>query len=172
MLRAIGAFLVFLASAGMGCQESRKLSEHIQALEEFLQVIICLKGEIRYGGSSLPDAFRETAMHCSEGYAAFLKAVSEKMENRQVEYPGRIIQQCAKKYLKENALSKEEQERIAQLGERLGYLDREMQLRQLSLYEDEFERMIQKAKEAAPAKKKLYHSLGVFGGAMLAILFW
>lgn len=41
MLRAIGAFLVFFASAGMGCQESRKLSEHIQALEEFLQVIIC-----------------------------------------------------------------------------------------------------------------------------------
>ena len=67
MLRAIGAFLVFLAAAGMGCQESRKLSEHIQALEGFLQVIICLKGEIRYGGSSLPDAFRETAMHCSEG---------------------------------------------------------------------------------------------------------
>ena len=42
MLRAIGAFLVFLASAGMGCQESRKLSEHIQALEDYLQVIICL----------------------------------------------------------------------------------------------------------------------------------
>ena len=59
-----------------------------------------------------------------------------------------------------------------QHGERLGYLDREMQLRQLSLYESEFERMIQKAKETAPAKKKLYHSLGVFGGAMLAILFW
>ena len=68
--------------------------------------------------------------------------------------------------------SAEEKERIAQLGERLGYLDREMQLRQLSLYESEFERMIQKAKETAPAKKKLYHSLGVFGGAMLAILFW
>ena len=164
MLRAIGAFLVFIASAGMGCQESRKLSEHIQALEDYLQVIICLKGEIRYGGSSLPDAFRETAMHCSEGYAVFLKAVSEKMENRQEEDPGRIVHQCA--------LSAEEKERIAQLGERLGYLDREMQLRQLSLYESEFERMIQKAKETAPAKKKLYHSLGVFGGAMLAILFW
>ena len=75
-------------------------------------------------------------------------------------------------YLRENVLSAEEKERIAQLGERLGYLDREMQLRQLSLYESEFERMIQKAKETAPAKKKLYHSLGVFGGAMLAILFW
>lgn len=87
MLRAIGAFLVFLASAGMGCQESRKLSEHIQALEGYLQVIICLKGEIRYGLSSLPDAFYEAAMHCSERYAVFLKTVSEKMENRQEEDP-------------------------------------------------------------------------------------
>ena len=94
------------------------------------------------------------------------------MENRQEEDPGRIVHQCAMEYLRENALSAEEKERIAQLGERLGYLDREMQLRQLSLYESEFERMIQKAKETAPAKKKLYHSLGVFGGAMLAILFW
>ena len=74
--------------------------------------------------------------------------------------------------LRENAVSAEEKERIAQLGERLGYLDREMQLRQLSLYESEFERMIQNAKETAPAKKKMYHSLGVFGGAMIAILFW
>ena len=95
MLRAIGAFLVFLASAGMGCQESRKLSEHIQALEDYLQVIICLKGEIRYGGSSLPDAFYEAAMHCSERYAVFLKTVSEKMENRQEEDPGRIVRQGA-----------------------------------------------------------------------------
>lgn len=172
MLRGIGAFLVFLASAGMGYQESRKLSEHIQALEDFLQVIIYLKGEIRYGGSSLPDAFREATGHCSERYADFLKAVSEKMENRQEEDPGRIVRQCAKEYIKENSLSVEEKERIAQLGERLGYLDREMQLRQLSLYESEFERMIQQAKEAAPAKKKLYHSLGVFSGAMIAILFW
>lgn len=172
MLRAAGAFLVFLASAGMGCQESRKLSEHIQALEDYLQVIICLKGEIRYGGSSLPDAFCEAAMHCSERYAVFLKTVSEKMENRQEEDPGRIVRQCVMEYLRENALSAEEKERIAQLGERLGYLDREMQLRQLSLYESEFERMIQNAKEDAPAKKKMYHSLGILGGAMIAILFW
>ena len=82
------------------------------------------------------------------------------MENRQEEDPGRIVRQCAMEYLRENALSAEEKERIAQLGERL------------SLYESEFERMIQNAKETAPAKKKMYHSLGVFGGAMIAILFW
>ena len=65
-------------------------------------------------------------------------------------------------YLRENALSAEEKERIAQLGERLGYLDREMQLRQLSLYESEFERMIQNAKEDAPAKKKIVSQSGHF----------
>ena len=50
----------------------------------------------------------------------FLKTVSEKMENRQEEDPGRIVRQCAMEYLRENALSAEEKERIAQLGERLG----------------------------------------------------
>ena len=172
MLRAVGAFLVFLASAGMGYQESRKLSEHIKALEEFLQVIIYLKGEIRYGVSSLPDAFGAASTHCSGRFSEFLHMIFEKMEKRQEEDPGKIVRQCAEMYLRELQLSAEEQEQIAQLGERLGYLDREMQLRQLSLYESEFERMIQMAKEAAPAKKKLYHSLGVFGGAMLTILFW
>ena len=124
------------------------------------------------GGVPFRMRFAKPRCTARRGYAVFLKAVSEKMENRQEEDPGRIVRQCAMEYLRENALSAEEKERIAQLGERLGYLDREMQLRQLSLYESEFERMIQKAKETAPAKKKLYHSLGVFGGAMLAILFW
>lgn len=172
MLKAVGVFLVFAASMGLGFQESYKLSEHIQALEDFLQVLICLKGEIRYGGSSLPEAFRESAVHCAGNYDRFLTAVSEKMENRQEEDPGRIVRQCAEEHLKELQVSTEERERITQLGERLGYLDREMQIRQLSLYESEFERMIQKAKADAPAKKKLYHSLGVFCGVMLAILFW
>lgn len=172
MLKAVGAFLVFLASVGLGWQESRKLSEHIQTLEDFLQVIICLKGEIRYGGSSLPDTFRETSRHCSERYVCFLRMISEKMENRQEKDPGRIVRQCAEENLKNLPLDSAEKERIAQLGERLGYLDREMQLRQLSLYEDEFEQLIQKGREAAPAKKKLYRSLGIFCGAMAAILFW
>lgn len=92
----------------------------------------------------------------------FLKQYLKKWKTDRKKIQGRIVRQCAMEYLRENALSAEEKERIAQLGERLGYLDREMQLRQLSLYESEFERMIQNAKETAPGKEKNVSQSGRF----------
>lgn len=56
MLKLVGAVLIIFASAGLGYLKSRELMLHEKNLEEFLQVILCLKGEIRCGNSSLSDA--------------------------------------------------------------------------------------------------------------------
>ena len=53
MLKLVGAVLIIFASAGLGYLKSRELMLHEKNLEEFLQVILCLKGEIRCGNSSL-----------------------------------------------------------------------------------------------------------------------
>ena len=49
MLKLVGAVLIIFASAGLGYLKSRELMLHEKNLEEFLQVILCLKGEIRCG---------------------------------------------------------------------------------------------------------------------------
>ena len=46
------------------------------------------------------------------------------MENRQEEDPGRIVRQCAMEYLRENALSAEEKERINTIIDILAYQKR------------------------------------------------
>ena len=51
MLKLVGAVLIIFASAGLGYLKSRELMLHEKNLEEFLQVILCLKGEIRCGMS-------------------------------------------------------------------------------------------------------------------------
>ena len=56
------------------------------------------------------------------------------------------------------------------IGKYLGYLDRAMQLRQLSLYEKTLEVEIGNLKKEASGKKKLDRGLGVFGGLLLAVL--
>lgn len=56
------------------------------------------------------------------------------------------------------------------LGEHLGYLDLEMQMKQLSLYEENLEEEISRLKEEASVKKRLYRSLGILGGLLLAVL--
>ncbi len=172
MLKLAGAVLIILASAGMGYSRSRELTRRERNLEEFLQVILCLKGEIRCGNSSLPDALKDTAHRCPKTYETFLNGAALSMESNTEESLDTIFQKCAGEYLEELALGQEEKRKISLLGERLGYLDREMQLRQLELYEVDFQYLLQELKRDETEKKKLYRSLGVMGGIMLAIVFW
>ena len=172
MLKLAGIFLIFLASVGIGYSGSRELIIREKNLEAFLQLLLCLKGEIRCGNSSLPDAFRDTAHRCGGVYQKFLEKAADDMEKNTRRNAARIIRESAQKYLAQECLSGEELERISALGEKLGYLDREMQLRQLELYETEFQQMIRKLQKIIPDKLKIYRSLGIMGGMMLIILFW
>lgn len=63
-----------------------------------------------------------------------------------------------------------EKDAFFSLGEHLGYLDLEMQMKQLSLYEENLEEEISRLKEEASVKKRLYRSLGILGGLLLAVL--
>lgn len=172
MLKLAGAVMIICASVGIGCSKSRELTLRERNLEAFLQVLLCLKGEIRCGNSSLPDALRDTAYRCPKAYEAFLSGIACCMEYGTEENLSIIFQDCTEKYLKNLVLDKEEKRKISLLGERLGYLDREMQLRQLELYENDFQYLLCTLQKDKEEKKKLYRSLGVMGGIMLAVLFW
>ena len=172
MLKLAGAVLIICASVGIGFSKSRELTLREKNLEEFLQVLLCLKGEIRCGNSSLLDALRDTAQRCPKTYEAFLSGVAASMESGTEESLCVIFQKCAEKSLGNLVLDKEEKRKIALLGERLGYLDREMQLRQMELYEADFQYLLCNLQKDKEEKKKLYRSLGAMGGIMLAVLFW
>mgnify|MGYP000499628642 CR=1 FL=1 len=72
MYRIVGCILVVAAGAGMGFSGSMRLSEQIRILEKLLQMVICLKGEIRCGNASLPDAFYGAAGRMNGKYREFL----------------------------------------------------------------------------------------------------
>ena len=131
MLKLVGAVLIIFASAGLGCLKSRELMLHEKNLEEFLQVILCLKGEIRCGNSSLSDALRDTACRCRGRYEEFLERVAACIEAKTEEKLSIIFQNCTENYLTDLKLDEDERRKISLLGEKLGYLDREMQIRQL-----------------------------------------
>ena len=69
-------------------------------------------------------------------------------------------------------LSEEERESFLSLGEKLGYLDREMQVAQLTLLEEELGYRIKTLKSAMPKQQKTYQSMGILGGILLAVLLW
>lgn len=172
MLKLTGALFVFLASVGVGYSQSYELTLREKNLEQFLQVIFCLKGEIRCGNSSLADAFREAAGRCGKVYKKFLTEAAECMETATAENLETIISGCAEKHLDRLKVTKAEFRRIRMLGSRLGYLDKEMQIRQLELYEEEWKWILKQLRGELQEKKKVYNSLGIMGGIMAVLLFW
>lgn len=172
MLKAAGICLIIFAGTGLGLCKSLELTRREQALREILRMVILLKGEIRYGCASLSDAFTGAAEKMTGDYRAFLIYTAKAMEGGTGKPLGELFRQCAEAYLCGLGFRQEERESFFSLGEHLGYLDISMQVKQLTLYEEELSGHIRALQEEIPGKKKVYRSLGILGGILLAVLVW
>ena len=164
MYRIVGCILVVAAGAGMGFSGSMRLSEQIRILEKLLQMVICC------GNASLPDAFYGAAGRMNGKYREFLISAADRMKAGTGEKLSQICRECAESALKKSCLTHGEKDAFFSFGEYLGYMDLEMQMRQLSLYENNLEAEILKRKAEVSGKKKLYQGIGILGGLLLAVL--
>lgn len=154
----------------MGLSESFRFSERIRTLEMLFQMVICLRGEISCGNASLPDAFYGAAGRMDGKYREFLINAADRMKAGNGEKLSQICRECGEASLKKSCLTHGEKDAFFSIGKYLGYLDREMQIKQLTLYEKNLEGEIRALKEETAGRKKLYQGLGVLGGLLLAVL--
>ena len=121
----------------------------------------------------LCSAFYEAGGKLKDPFGSFLREVSGKLSSLGGRNFESVYRECAQNYMKLLNIQKEEEELFFSLGSRLGYLDLEMQMKELLLYEEELTRRTEELhREIQPAKKKVYESLGILGGILLAVLVW
>ena len=120
MYRIVGCILVVAAGAGMGFSGSMRLSEQIRILEKLLQMVICLKGEIRCGNASLPDAFYGAAGRMNGKYREFLISAADRMKAGTGEKLSQICRECAESALKKSCLTHGEKDAYQTVVRRTG----------------------------------------------------
>ena len=162
--------MILVSGTGCGFALSSRLTRRKRNLEMILRMLILLKGEIRYGNTSLYDAFTGAAGKLEGKYREFFLNTAEEIKKKKGKPFGEIFRNCARASLDDQNFTREEKEKIFSLGERLGYLGMDMQLRQLQLLEEDLENEIQELNKDLKEKKKLYQSLGILLGILLAVL--
>ena len=171
-MKTAGIILIVFSGAGLGICKSLELSRREKILEQLGKMILLLKNQIRCTGDTIPDALLEVAGKMSGEYREFLLSTSGAVQKRNGNTFGEIFKDCARELLPLSKVSEEERGCFLSIGERLGYLDREMQVAQLSLLEADMDRCLGSLRRTMKEKKKLYQNMGIMGGIFLAILMW
>ena len=134
MLRTVGLCVIVISGVGCGFAMSNELGRRKKMMEMILRMIILLRGEIRYGNKSLYDAFTGASGKLEGKYREFFILTAQKMKEKTGDSFGTIFRESAGKCLDLDCLSQEERDRFYSLGDQLGYLGLDMQLKQMDLF--------------------------------------
>ncbi|MGL5434079.1 MAG: stage III sporulation protein AB [Lachnospiraceae bacterium] len=170
IMKIAGCLLIVSGSTGLGVWISQWYQKRLENLEHLRQMIILLKGQILYANAPLEEAF-DTIGRRTEGFLADLFLdVSKRIQTQEGESFCSLWQEEVGQLSAEAAFSKKDRQALSDMGEHLGFMDRDMQERNLLLYLEQLDLDIQKLREQKQERGRLYISLGVMGGLFLSII--
>jgi len=170
MLKWLGIFCILLGSAGFGFSLAKELDLRILELCQLEQLMLCLRGEIRYMHQPLPEAFFNISKSAKKPFSDFFVQMAKDLQGRNGQTADEIWKKNLAIYFSQLHISRQEWQGLERLGSMLGYLDVEMQLGVLDYYLEQLKQSLLQAHEASKSRKRLYQYMGILGGAALAIL--
>lgn len=170
MMRIAGCMMIVAGTSAYGFWLSRQYAEQLAELEQLRHMIFLLKGQILYANAPLHEAFDTVGHRASGALAQLFVRVAERIERQQGEAFSTIWGEEVERIGEAAALSKADRQNLKSLGEHLGFLDCEMQERNLLLYLEQLDLRIQDMREHRQERCRLYTSLGVMSGMFVAIL--
>lgn len=169
MLKVAGSILIITVSVLYGWKMQQELQEHVRQLVGMKEMFLMLWGEISYTRTPLKEAFLQIASQKKEPFSSFLEKAAEGLDENEESvgiFWSNLVEQEKDRFL----LDAEECGLLKRAGQNFGYLDGQMQLKNLELYIEQTEVLIQKAQEELKDRKRVSGVLSVMCGLFLIIL--
>lgn len=170
MTKIIGIVLIILSGTGIGFKASENLVIQNDRLKKMKKLITILRGEIKYNNSYIGQALLNVSSKVSSPYREFLLCVSEKLEDCSGRTLNEIWKESVDERLSDSCLSVSQLSRFKDLGDTLGFLDKEMQLSTFDLFMEQLDIEINENNMKMKDNCKLYKCLGVMGGILVVLI--
>ena len=170
MFKFAGLMGLVLGTGLIGIMKSFQLKERIRLLEDYLQMILDVKGYINYFREPLIQIYRNEGKKCgSEGFELFDR-VRHDLTEKEAEI-SQIWAQNVDKIYASTCLGPEDIELLKYPGFFIGQTDYENQLARFEYLEKRLVEQIEAARENYVKTGPLYRKLGFFAGGLAAIFF-
>ncbi len=170
MLKALGILCILAGSTGIGFLYAQELELRMAELQQIQQLLLLLRGEIRYMHQPLPEAFWHLSGKAPVPFADFLTKTAKELQERNGQTAEEIWKRNLKSCLPALHIDRQEQKDLEKLGSMLGYLDVDMQVNALDYYLEQLKQSSLRAQEMSKSHKKLYQYMGILVGAALTVL--
>jgi len=168
MIRLGGMLFVLGSSVMWGIYMTSKSHFRLKDLREMKRAFAILISEIDYGQSPLSEAAQNIASKCAAPVRDIFKRFGKGLSGKADVYKlwcEAIDSACEVAYF-----STEDLEIFKSFGKTLGYLDREMQIRNIDMQMDYISQKIDELEKIKDKSRKMYMSLGCLGGILTIIL--
>lgn len=169
-MNIIGIVFLLLGSNGLGyCLCRQKMSRRRQ-IEELAELLNLVQAEIRCHQSVLEEAFlaiRDRLSGWRYDFLCNLLAQLQKQDGRTLQV---MWKQAVREIAAKTCLKGEEIQLWTEVGERIGFLDLQMQNQVLAQYVDRLQKTAASLEKEEAQTCRLYRVLSAAGGLLLAVL--
>ena len=170
MLRLAGLLGIVMALGLLGIMKSQQLGARVKLLEDFLQMVLELKGQISYFKEPLPAIFEKVKKKSDSKAFMLLNQSGEELRQKDAEI-AQIWPKTVSENYKGQPLTKDDLKLFDYLGTFIGQTDYDNHLFHFSYMEEKLNSQINDSKNDLKVKGPMYRKIGFFLGAILAILF-
>lgn len=170
ILKMSGCLFVVAATTLTGMVRADNIQEQYRQMRILQRLLYMMESEIKYAHIHLGEIFLHISRRVKEPYKDWLLLMERRMGQAESGTFEAIWRQAVEEKLVSSGLPSKEIDRLGQLGAQLGVMDLELQLRVLSLYQEQLSLSIEEAREEMRTKVRLCHCLGVMSGLLVAVL--
>lgn len=161
--------LIVLLSSLIGYLYGEGFRNRLEQLRELKRALIDFENDIVYTYTPLPESIESIALKSKSPIQEFLKEISLKLKNNQVENVYMAFKESINEHKKEMNLMNKDFEILLDLSKSLGETNVEGQIKIFNLAKEKLDVELAMAEDECNKNTKVYRYLGVAVGAMIAI---
>ena len=169
MLKLIGRLGLVIACGLSGIMKTGDLKKRVALLEDYLQMIIELKGQINYFREPLPDIFDKLKKNDRSAAYIILDSLGTQLREKGGEIV-KIWPEKVEEIYKSEPVTADDMEIMKYPGEFIGQTDFENHIYHFTYLEEKLKKQIIEAQESYKKKGPMYSKIGFFLGSIGAII--
>ncbi|MDO5293098.1 MAG: stage III sporulation protein AB [bacterium] len=170
MIKMIGVLLVIGSSTAIGLYFSTMTKGRVKDLKVLKKYIILLRGDIEYSSTPLPEAIEMLSRRSNDRFKEFFEKVASELRKLDGIPFTEIWDKGIRENMNEIFLTEPDKDLLRKLGDTLGFMDKDMQVKSIDLYLEQLELELAEAIKTEKEKTRLYNLLGVLCGIFITVV--